>query len=283
MPNLEVPFIASIKYRNQIDTLCSQLKKLTSLDYFVVYLLFKNGKRFVLSNMYHILEDYYLESYYKQDYSISDTLISNRSHYICDQVNSVSPQFQDILTNKFNVHRTFYTIRNTEECTFVFGGATKNKIADSSLLYKKCKDKFDDFCVNFIRDSQRLIIDHNSELKNAIILNDRAHLIRCIKNPSEIYNELSTREIECITWAAKGKTSLETALILNISSETVNKYRRSVIKKLDCTNLCHAVYKAVCYGYLDACQPPYFNPVEQNYRNVTSPTLSQYNNLIHLN
>lgn len=55
---------------------------------------------------------------------------------------------------------------------------------------------------------------------------------------------LSARELDCLRWSAAGKSSEEIAVILDLSSHTVNSYMRSAIEKLDVVNRVQAVATA---------------------------------------
>ena len=57
-------------------------------------------------------------------------------------------------------------------------------------------------------------------------------------------------EIEVLYWAAEGKTSDETAIILGLSAHTFNAHRREAIRKLHANNITHAVFKAVSWGII---------------------------------
>ena len=61
---------------------------------------------------------------------------------------------------------------------------------------------------------------------------------------------LTAREIDCLKWAASGKTSAETATILGISENTVNHYMANSATKLDTVNKAHTVAKAMRLGIL---------------------------------
>ena len=61
---------------------------------------------------------------------------------------------------------------------------------------------------------------------------------------------LTTRELECLRWIARGKDAKEIAIILNISPHTVRDYLKSVHYKLDCVTSAQAVSKAVRLGLL---------------------------------
>jgi LuxR family transcriptional regulator, quorum-sensing system regulator LasR len=55
---------------------------------------------------------------------------------------------------------------------------------------------------------------------------------------------LTLREKECLFWAAEGKTSSETATILNISERTVTFHLNNVVKKLNVSSRQHAIGQA---------------------------------------
>lgn len=57
--------------------------------------------------------------------------------------------------------------------------------------------------------------------------------------------ELTPREIDCLSWAAEGKTAWEIASILNISPCTVVKHLAAAREKLDAVNKSQAVAKAL--------------------------------------
>lgn len=62
------------------------------------------------------------------------------------------------------------------------------------------------------------------------------------------FNKLTNRELECIRWAAAGKTSEETSIILGRSIETVRLHIKNAIAKLEATNRSQAVAIAVRLG-----------------------------------
>lgn len=62
---------------------------------------------------------------------------------------------------------------------------------------------------------------------------------------------LSRREIECLSWASAGKTSVEMSEILGLSEYTVNHYLNRATRKLDAVNRVQAVAKALRAGLLN--------------------------------
>ncbi|MDH5301433.1 MAG: LuxR family transcriptional regulator [Gammaproteobacteria bacterium] len=65
-----------------------------------------------------------------------------------------------------------------------------------------------------------------------------------------LLESISGREQECLLWAAEGKTTWETAQILNISERTVLFHMQNAMKKLGAANKSHAVARAICYGII---------------------------------
>ncbi len=56
---------------------------------------------------------------------------------------------------------------------------------------------------------------------------------------------LTPREMECLLWAAQGKTAWETSEILNISENTVNFHIKNAMRKFGVYNKRQAVVKAI--------------------------------------
>jgi len=61
---------------------------------------------------------------------------------------------------------------------------------------------------------------------------------------------LSSRELDCLRWAAAGKSSEEIALILSLSSHTVNEYLKQAMRKLDAVTRIQAVAAACRLGLI---------------------------------
>ena len=57
--------------------------------------------------------------------------------------------------------------------------------------------------------------------------------------------KITKREVECLTWAAKGKTSFEIATILGLKQKTIDYYLSNACRKLNASNRRQAVAIAV--------------------------------------
>ena len=63
---------------------------------------------------------------------------------------------------------------------------------------------------------------------------------------------LSLRERECLQWIARGKTSGDVGIILQISEHTVNYHVKNALHKLDVNTRILAVVRAIRYGLISA-------------------------------
>lgn len=70
-------------------------------------------------------------------------------------------------------------------------------------------------------------------------------LAKTVAGPLPAMENMTPREVECLSWTAKGKTSWEIARILELSENTVIFHLRNAIKKLEVTNRSQAVAKAI--------------------------------------
>ena len=61
---------------------------------------------------------------------------------------------------------------------------------------------------------------------------------------------ISERERECLGWVAEGKTTMDIAMILGVSSNTINSYLAHVIQKLSARNRAMAIAVAIRSGII---------------------------------
>ena len=64
-------------------------------------------------------------------------------------------------------------------------------------------------------------------------------------------DRLTDRERDVLSWAARGKTALDTAELLGLTEDTVNKHIRHAIQKLGANNKTHAVARAINLLFID--------------------------------
>jgi DNA-binding CsgD family transcriptional regulator len=80
--------------------------------------------------------------------------------------------------------------------------------------------------------------------------------------------QLSPRELEILTWAAKGKTYSETALILDVSFATIHTNITNLKLKMNAANIAHAVARGYEIGILELS-------MAEPRRIIVAATLSQ--------
>lgn len=61
---------------------------------------------------------------------------------------------------------------------------------------------------------------------------------------------LTTREIECLTWATEGKSAWEISKILTLSERTITFHLKNATLKLGCANRYQAIAKAIITGVI---------------------------------
>jgi DNA-binding CsgD family transcriptional regulator len=81
------------------------------------------------------------------------------------------------------------------------------------------------------------------------LIDSAASIDRKLQHPPV---QLSVREEQCLTWAARGKTQQEVAEILDLSLGSVKTHLDTARRKLHCKNLTHAVGVAVATGVIPA-------------------------------
>src|SRR4029077_6211951 len=101
---------------------CKPLKLIGNIRYYVLYIIFNDGQKFVLSSTPEkFLSLYWHEKFFKYDYSSEYDLFSKENYYLCNEKLGADILFKETLESQFNMYRTFYTMRECPECRFVFG------------------------------------------------------------------------------------------------------------------------------------------------------------------
>lgn len=72
----------------------------------------------------------------------------------------------------------------------------------------------------------------------------------CPKTQNDPYKVLSPREVDAMSFLARGFSRAQIAETLNISEHTLRAYIESARRKLDAANTTHAVAKAISHGFI---------------------------------
>jgi DNA-binding CsgD family transcriptional regulator len=265
----KIPFIPSIVYKTDIESICHPLKSINNIKYFVLYIIFNNGQQFVLSSTPEkFLTLYWNEKFFKHDRSTTFDLFADDDYYLCIEKLGADEIFKETLESKFNMHRTFYAMRESPECRFIFGALHNYRVINPKNIYESSIDKFEDFCISFLDQTINLIKFHNPHYSRSIILNDKLYRKSIIKRNYTTEQQLTERETG-LYWAAHGKSSAETAIILSIKKSTVDEFRKNIKEKLNCSSIAHAIYEGVKKGYIGA-----FHQLNSTYFNNHQSKLS---------
>jgi len=213
------------------------------MKYFVMYIVFNDGRKFVLSNIYNILLSYYSDGLAQEDYHCKPDLVVPGGYYFSDEVGCSSKRFKEMLEQRFGVYRTYYIERICGDCRFVFGAVNDHKIERPAQYYKGSIAQFENFSYQFALGAKAIILKHNPQYASSFIFNNDNYLKSVVHN-----QPLTSREVECLYWAAHGKSSEETSLILGVSLETVKSHRKRALKKLNVVNVTQAVFEAAKRG-----------------------------------
>jgi LuxR family quorum-sensing system transcriptional regulator CciR len=128
----------------------------------------------------------------------------------------------------------------------IWRGRFVNELAGEKM-HMASRDDTLDFIAGL--ELQRLGIDAPSTEQVSVMksmLADRTTLVtRLVPNPS-----LNKREVACLIWITRGKSSLEIAKILDIKHTTVRSHLTRIKNKLQAHTMPQAVYESIRYSYV---------------------------------
>lgn len=181
-------------------------------------------------------------SCYQPGYILWGALEKKGSHEI---------MMQDAIQN-FDGGQGLTIIRGGEKWIdkFEFSASMKNTKANENFLSNL--DYFDHFVDYFLtmmsdwtekahqaREFLPYVIDTHEENSDNLLPTHILNVTKRLKNlaTNAINLKLTKRELECLYWLSLGKTVGEIAMILNISSRTVEKFIIAIKEKFDCRTL----------------------------------------------
>jgi DNA-binding CsgD family transcriptional regulator len=91
-------------------------------------------------------------------------------------------------------------------------------------------------------------VNVTQQRKTLLSFDHTTSFMRMNQESSKIY--LSKKEIECVNWMIKGKSASEIAMILAISTRTVESHMNNIKIKLNCYKQFQLGYLIGKYGYL---------------------------------
>ncbi len=243
----------SIRFRQKIDYLVKKLKCPKDISNFSISIIFKNGQRYYISNLYLWAIPYRTEGYYRGDVDHNYSLYDGKEFFIQRNVKYDEMQISiiQVLESRYSLSTTFAMIRQCSECDFIIEAYNKKRIDDPEKFYYLVRDDFERFIFKFLDAMQKEIITALPSYAWLSVLNDKEYrkkiITRQFENKTAI---LSPREKECLLYISQGKSMKEVANRLHISDETVNTHAKAIRRKLNSKNITQAVMKACSFGML---------------------------------
>ncbi|MGQ3892063.1 response regulator transcription factor [Legionella sp. CNM-4043-24] len=244
----------SIRNRKKIDQLIYQLNCPKEITHFSISIMFRNGQRYYISNLYLWSIPYRTEGLCRGDVDHARSLYHGKEFFIQRDVqyDELQTAIVKILESRYNMHTTFAMIRQCYECDFIIETYHENKVDNPEDLYYQVRDQFEQFIWQFIDSMKSEIQAVIPELKWSSILTTSDEIKKTImrRSSSQSSVQLTVREKQCLDLIAKGLSNKLIADKLHISPETVATHAKSIRYKLDCKSISAAVYKATSWGII---------------------------------
>jgi DNA-binding CsgD family transcriptional regulator len=243
----------SVKYQEDINKICEKLT-IPGIDIIAIFIYLNNGQLDWLSNCPAAASEYATSGLYRGDilqqrqFRQGNRVIFTDEYKEADHMQS---RIAELMT-KNDFYRIYCISRFCSDCSLLF--ATNRKGGQESnpqQFYKETIDEFEDFCCYLTTKTLPMFYENLPTLKNTRFASDERYRELVIKNRNDPPTEkLTTGEIDVLYWAAQGKTSEETGMLLGLTKNSLDTYRKRAIAKLNAANITHAVYIASLYGLI---------------------------------
>lgn len=250
---MDYSYIPVVKYQDKIKKICENGLS-HGISYYSTAIHLNNDTSILLSNNIDACLSYLLYGLNR-----ADTLWQKNSYEIgvdhdfpmLNLQDSLSIQIRQFIAQHFSIYHAYRAIRADADVLIFFACLFAEPITTHENIYEKTIDYLEEMTIDFY---DKMIDDCMVELpllKLTRFATDQDYRHRFIKNRQQSSSYLlPPREIECLFWASRGKSINETAIILGLSSHTIDAYRKSAIKRLEAKNITHAVFIAICHGLL---------------------------------
>ncbi len=237
----------SMKMGSNVQEICTPLFSGTDICYFHYGRVYKDGSAIALANNVE-----WSKHCFNKKYHLNNINTMNNPIHLYNFTN-LNPKILIDLRNNFGLEKMLHLNNYYKDFWEIIGFATSqgnNKIIE--FYYNKI-DLLKLFSVYFQEKAAKLI-KLLERKENRMILPGLANLNRPLSEKYDLRNKLvdqlqkigypvntpygqihlSSREIECLIYLLRGRTAVETAKALGISSKTVEYYIDLVKLKLDC-------------------------------------------------
>lgn len=243
----------SATYKERITKLCEQLPE--GIDIFAAFVYLHNGEFTCISNHPKAAEDYLNSGLSRADILQSRQFRRGNRVIYTEEYAKIDPLQSEITrrrATKFNFHRIYCLSRFSSDCSLLFASNRNNSPEpDPITFYKKSIEAFEKFCCYFMDNTINIFIEALPSLKKTRFATDQhyRHVVITSRDDPPV-EQLTAGESEVLYWAARGKTSEDTAILLGLTKYTLDTYRKRAIAKLNATNITHATYLAQLYNLI---------------------------------
>ena len=157
------------------------------------------------------------------------------------------------LIESYGIYRGYCYTRVCDDCSIIVCYYTARKITNYHEIYAATYDVVKKFAVNFLDALLPQFILALPEIKASRFATDATYRQKILLQGSGMRNyqyHLTEKEIAILYWSARGKTAGEIAIILGLTKNTIDTYRRSLLDKMAVSNITHAVHIATIAGLI---------------------------------
>lgn len=143
--------------------------------------------------------------------------------------------------NKLGVYRVYSLVRRYIDCMLVvtIGSDLRFNTKDEiKAFYDKTIDKVEEFSLYYFDNLIDIYIKALPELKYSRFASESNFRNQVLRNRTQRhFVKLTDAHGKVLYWSRQGKSSDEIAIILDISPYTVKDHRKSILEKLNATNM----------------------------------------------
>lgn len=156
--------------------------------------------------------------------------------------------YKDLEQTQANNRESFAycIVRHSSDCIILATYAPHKPCLNSQKLYEETVDEIEKSTYDILNNALADFCHKLPSLTTSRFANDERYRFAIIRNRQVKcpMPKLTHSELKVLYWASQGKTAEETAIILDLSKNTIITYRKTATEKLEAANITHAVYLA---------------------------------------
>jgi|GEM_PF-2762128 len=248
-PHINYCEIPSVKHRHLVKRLVAPLNDIPIFGGFVFGLVLKSGHNAWLSSTPRVTINTVSSGLSRADILLDfDYLKESRVIFPENlmQINHFEPTIHQIM-QRIGLYSGYCYSKYCDDCCIIVGINTNKKIKHIKDFYKKTIQQVENFSDTFFNQTQDIFLNLLPEIKVSRFITDPIFRHRILTSqtlkPTEI--DLTEKELAILYWTARGKSAADIAIIIGLSKNTIDTYRRTIISKLNVSNITEAVYLAL--------------------------------------